>query len=66
MKSKVVGKVRNVSLDDETGDVFITIEVTDAKFRKKILRDFALAGNIKIEGEEMIYSPSEGKENASI
>lgn len=58
MKPDKVGKIKNINLDEVTGELEITILVTDNKFKKKILRDLSLSGNLMIDGENIIFVPS--------
>ena len=50
-----VGRIKNVSYNPDNGELEVTIRVTDNKFKKKLLRDLDLAGNIKFEGNKLIY-----------
>lgn len=36
-----IARLMNVTYDDETGQVFITMEVTDPVWRQKILREWS-------------------------
>lgn len=58
MKTKDVGKIKNIIYNEETTVLEITVVVTDAKFKKKILRDLALAGNIMFSNNKLIYIPN--------
>lgn len=44
--NKIVGKIKNLSLNEDTQQLDITITITDEKFKRKILRDLFLSGNI--------------------
>jgi hypothetical protein len=59
MKEKVVGKFKRVTYNEETGDVDFTITVTDAKFKKKLIRNLFLSGNLKVIDDCLVYVPSE-------
>ncbi len=50
-----VGRIKNIGYNTETGDLEVLITITDNKFKKKLLRDLDLAGNIKFEGNKLIY-----------
>ncbi len=50
-----VGCIKNISYNNESGELEVTIRITDNKFKKKLLRDLSLAGNIKFEGNKLIY-----------
>lgn len=66
MKEKVVGKFKRVTYDEETGDMDFTITVTDSKFKKKLLRELHLSGNLKVVGDSLVYVPQEGDDNAEV
>jgi hypothetical protein len=52
---KVVGSIKNVNYDNESRELEVTIRITDNKFKKKLLRDLSLSGDIKFEGNKLIY-----------
>lgn len=55
MKEHNVGRIKNISFNDDTNDMEITLIITDNKFKKKILRDFSLMGKLKFEEDQVIY-----------
>lgn len=57
MKSKEIGKIKNIKLDEETQELELTIRISDPKFKKKILRDLSLSGNLIIENDNLIFIP---------
>ena len=59
MKQRKVGKIKNIELKEETQELEVTIVVTDPKFKKKLLRDLSLSGNLVVEGNNVIYKPNE-------
>tara|TARA_B100001094_G_C18196186_1_gene811203 strand:- start:11834 stop:12019 length:186 start_codon:yes stop_codon:yes gene_type:complete len=59
MKEKEVGKIKSFKYDTNTDDLEITIKITDPKFRKKIMRDFSLAGKLKVEEDIVLYNSEE-------
>lgn len=59
MKEKEVGKIKSFRYDTNTDDLEITIRITDPKFRKKIMRDFSLAGKLKVEEDIVLYNSEE-------
>jgi len=59
MTEKEIGKIKNFLYNPKSNDLEITIRVTDAKFKKKILRDFSLAGKLKVEKDIVIYNSEE-------
>ena len=56
MLEKSVGKIKNIKYDSETNDMEIVIFITDNKFKKKILRDLSLSGQIKFDGDEIFFT----------
>lgn len=60
MTEKKVGKIKNIKYDQETQDLEFTVLVTDPKFKKKLLRDLALSGNLKVKEDELFFVSSEG------
>jgi len=59
MKERIIGKIKNIAIVPERGDLEVTILVTDPKFRKKLLRDLSLSGNLKVEGTQVIFIDGE-------
>jgi len=59
MKKKVIGKIKNLSFRPDTKDLEVTILITDPKFKKQLLRDLSLSGNLKVEGTDMIFVDEE-------
>lgn len=59
MKEKEVGKIKSFSYDTVSDDLEITIRVTDSKFKKKLLRDFSLAGKLKVKEDIVLYNLEE-------
>jgi hypothetical protein len=55
MREKVIGKIKNIVFIPEKDDLEVTILITDPKFRKKLLRDLSLSGNLKVEGTQVIF-----------
>lgn len=64
MKKNEVGKIKNIKYNESNEDLELTITITDPKFRKKILRDLSLSGNLEFEGDKLIFTPSEEDDNA--
>jgi hypothetical protein len=56
MLDEKVGKIKNIKYESELDTLEITIVITDNKFKKKLLRDLALSGSIKFEGNEILYT----------
>ena len=56
MESRTVGKIKNVKYNSENNDLEVTISVTDAKFKKKLIRDLSLLGKIKFDGDNIVYN----------
>jgi len=61
MKEKEVGKIKSFSYDTISNNLEITIRITDSKFKKKILRDFSLAGKLKVEKDIVLYNSEESE-----
>jgi hypothetical protein len=59
MKEKVVGKFKSITYNEETDELDFTISVIDPKFKKKLLRDLALSGNLKVVDGTLVYTPTE-------
>jgi predicted nicotinamide N-methyase len=55
VKETKVGKIKNIKYDTKTNDLEISIIITDAKFKKKLLRDLSLAGNIEFKNDLLFY-----------
>ena len=50
-----IGKIFNLKINKDTNELFITIKITDNKFKKEIIRDLDLKGKIKFDGDEIYY-----------
>lgn len=55
MKEKIVGKIKNILYNTEKDYMEVTIKVLDKKFQKELLRNFKLAGKLKIEDEFLLF-----------
>ncbi len=66
MKEKVVGKFKRITYDEETGEMDFTISVVDSKFKKKLLRELHLSGNLKVVGDTLVYVPQIGDDDAEV
>ncbi len=55
MKENKVGKIKNITYNEETGDLDLVIAVTDPSFKKKILRNFSLSGKLKIVDDKIFF-----------
>jgi len=55
MKEKKVGKIKNIKYDTKTNDLEISVVITDEKFKKKLLRDLSLSGNIEFKNDLLFY-----------
>jgi hypothetical protein len=56
MLDKTIGRIKNIKYNSDTKDMEVTLIVTDNKFKKKLLRDMALSGIIKIKGEQISFT----------
>lgn len=54
MLSRDVGRIKNLRYNTDSGNLEITIEITDNKFKKKLIRDLDLSGKIKFEKDKII------------
>ncbi len=59
MREQVIGKIKNLIVSSENNDLEITILITDAKFKKKLLRDLSLSGNLKVNGTDVVFIDKE-------
>ena len=55
MKSKNVGKIKNINYDSKTNKLEVTVTILDNKFKKKLLRDLSLDGYIYFESNKLFY-----------
>jgi hypothetical protein len=55
MNERFVGRVKNLKVNIENDSLEITVEITDPKFKKKIIRDLSLGGKIEFLGDKIIY-----------
>lgn len=55
MNERSVGKIKNLKINTDNDSLEITVEITDAKFKKKIIRDLSLSGKIEFIGNKVIY-----------
>lgn len=56
MKKKNIGRIKNVKYNSDTKDMEVTLIINDSKFKKKLLRDLSLSGELEIEGENVFYT----------
>jgi len=56
MKENNVGKIKNIKYCSETNDLEISIIITDDKFKKKILRDLSLSGNLEFKNTQVYFT----------
>ncbi len=64
MKSKIIGKIKNIKYDPESRELEAVIIFLDEKFKKKLLRDLALSGDITFDGKNVIFK--HGDEDAEL
>lgn len=57
MKHREVGRIKNIKIDEETQVLELTVVIVDPKFKKKILRDLSLSGNLIVEDNKLIFLP---------
>ncbi len=56
MKNKVIGKIKNIKYDPDSRELEAVIVFLDEKFKKKLLRDLALSGDITFSGKDVIFN----------
>ena len=56
MIKKQVGRIKNFIFNQKTNDLEMTLIITDNKFKKKVLRDFSLSGDLSFEGDVVVYN----------
>lgn len=64
MKNKIIGKIKNIKYNPENGDLEALIIFLDEKFKKKLLRDLSLSGDITFDGKNVIFKDE--NDNAKI
>jgi hypothetical protein len=62
MNKNIIGRIKNLTIIPEDDSMEITVLIVDPKFKKKLLRDLSLSGNLRIEGTQVIFVDKE--ENA--
>jgi hypothetical protein len=55
MKENKVGKIKSIKYNEDTDELEFTIAVTDPIFKKKLLRDLALSGKLKIVEDKIFF-----------
>ena len=56
MNKVKVGKIKNFIFNQKTNDLEISLIITDNKFKKKVVRDFSLSGDLSFEGDIVTYN----------
>lgn len=59
MKSTKVGKIKSIEFDELSKNLEFTVVVLDSSFKKKLLRDLSLSGNLTVEDGKYIYISNE-------
>ena len=59
MKERRIGKIKSIKINEDSNDIELVVAISDPKFKKQIIRDLNLSGNLKIDGENFIFIPSE-------
>lgn len=52
---KEVGRIKNININPDSGELDITISISDKKFQKTIIRDLSAAGKIRFDGDKIIF-----------
>lgn len=55
MKNNPVGKIKNIKINCETDELEFTVVVQNNKFKKQLLRDLNLAGQLLVEDGKIIF-----------
>jgi|TARA_R110001583_G_scaffold16234_12_gene66264 sporulation protein YlmC with PRC-barrel domain len=56
MRKEEVGRIKNLSINEDTGQLEVLIIITNGKFRKKLLRDLSLSGNIIFDKDKVVFT----------
>jgi hypothetical protein len=64
MKNKIIGRIKNIRYDPDSRELEAVILFLDEKFKKKLLRDLALSGDITFDGKNVIFN--HGDEDAKL
>ena len=59
MLEQKVGRIKNIKINTETENLEVLVEITDAKFKKKLIRDLSLIGKISFKDDVIIYHSEE-------
>lgn len=59
-----VGRIKNIRLNDDDNNLELTIIITNKKFKKALLRDLSLAGNLIVDGEIIRFVSKENEKDA--
>lgn len=63
MLSEDIGRIKNIKYDTISNDMEIVIVITDNKFKKKIIRDMSLSGQIEFDGDTVLFTSNIGDIN---
>jgi hypothetical protein len=66
MKQFKVGKIKNFKYNLDEDTLEITISISDSKFKKKIIRDLSLNGQLSFENDKLIFTPSKEDSDADL
>jgi hypothetical protein len=66
MKQFKVGKIKNFKYNLDEDTLEITISISDPKFKKKIIRDLSLNGQLSFENDKLIFTPSKEDSDADL
>lgn len=64
MNKKIIGKIKNIKYDPDSGSLEAVVIFIDEKFKKKLLRDLSLSGDISFHGKNIIFN--DGDSDASL
>ena len=64
MNNKIIGRIKNIRYDPDSKELEAVVVFLDEKFKKKLLRDLSLSGDITFEGKDVIFN--QGDEGAKL
>lgn len=64
MNNKIIGRIKNIKYNPDSKELEAVVVFLDEKFKKKLLRDLSLSGDITFEGKDVIFN--QGDEDAKL
>ena len=56
MIKETVGRIKNLSINEDSGELEVVVVITNNKFKKKLIRDLSLSGNIAFEDDRLVFT----------